>query len=188
MRPPLTWALALLLSAPLSQAAESSSATPKTNKSTRSSSGDSDEGDSGKSGTFLGRMFSKSPDAPVADSKKSTASSTAQNSPKGDAKSEGKSAVKKSSTKEKAPDAALPAAQTDDERFILARKAASEDPKVIELRNKADAATKDAEVARLTRAYLRTLYGRMRTLEPKIKERIDLTEAAALRLVPEPAQ
>jgi hypothetical protein len=78
---------------------------------------------------------------------------------------------------------AAPKAGTEDERFASARKAAAEDPKIVELREKADLAkTKDAG-ERAMRAYLRALYGKMRTLEPSLEERINLTEAAALKAV-----
>lgn len=53
----------------------------------------------------------------------------------------------------------------------------------MELREKADAAKNDESSARLMRSYLRTLYGRMRTLEPSLEERINMTEAAALKAV-----
>jgi hypothetical protein len=36
------------------------------------------------------------------------------------------------------------------------------------------------------RAYLRALYGKMRALEPSLEERINLTEAAALKAVSKP--
>lgn len=72
---------------------------------------------------------------------------------------------------------------TEDERFANARKAAAEDPKIAELREKADLSkTKDA-AERAMRNYLRALYGKMRTLEPSLEDRINLTEAAALKAV-----
>ncbi len=74
---------------------------------------------------------------------------------------------------------------SEDERFAAARKAASEDPKVAELRAKADAAKSDETANKAMRAYLRTMYGKMRTLEPSLEERINMTEAAALRAVPQ---
>lgn len=83
------------------------------------------------------------------------------------------------------PTPATEAPKTEEERFTLARKTASEDPKVLELRNKADASVSNGDAARFTRAYLRAMYGKMRALEPSLKDRIDMTEAAALRLVPE---
>ena len=65
--------------------------------------------------------------------------------------------------------------------FTQTRQHASEDPKVAELRAKADEA-KSKEAANLaTQAYLKSLYSKMRTLEPSLKGRIDLTEAAALK-------
>lgn len=84
------------------------------------------------------------------------------------------------------PAPAKPAASkggTEDERFANARKAASEDPKIVELKEKADLAKTQEAGARAMRAYLRALYGKMRTLEPSLEERIDLTEAAALKAI-----
>jgi hypothetical protein len=88
-------------------------------------------------------------------------------------------------TKRKAP-AAKPAAVkagSEDERFAHARKVAGEDPKILELREKADLAKSEEAGAKAMRAYLRALYGKMRTLEPGLEERINLTEAAALKAV-----
>jgi hypothetical protein len=88
-------------------------------------------------------------------------------------------------TKRKAPvtkPAAKPAG-SEDERFAQARKAASEDPKIVELREKADLAKSEEAGTKAMRAYLRALYGKMRTLEPSLEERINLTEAAALKAV-----
>lgn len=89
------------------------------------------------------------------------------------------------STKRKAP-AAKPAAVkagSEDERFANARKAAAEDPKILELREKADVAKTEEAGSKAMRAYLRALYGKMRALEPGLEERIGLTEAAALKAV-----
>jgi len=79
--------------------------------------------------------------------------------------------------------ASAPKAGTEDERFANARKTASEDPKILELREKADLAKTGEAGAKAMRAYLKALYGKMRTLEPSLEERIDLTEAAALKAV-----
>ena len=88
-------------------------------------------------------------------------------------------------TKRKAPAAKPPAvkAGSEDERFANARKAAAEDPKILELREKADLAKTEEAGTRAMRAYLRALYGKMRALEPRLEERISLTEAAALKAV-----
>ena len=89
------------------------------------------------------------------------------------------------STKRKAP-AAKPAAVkagSEDERFANARKAAAEDPKILELREKADVAKTEEAGSKAMRAYLRALYSKMRALEPGLEERIGLTEAAALKAV-----
>jgi hypothetical protein len=89
-----------------------------------------------------------------------------------------------SKDKEKTPSSDKPAL-SEDERFTAARKAASEDPKVAELRAKTDAAKTDEAANRAMRAYLKALYSKMKTLEPSLEERIDMTEAAALRAVPQ---
>ena len=88
-------------------------------------------------------------------------------------------------TKRKTPAAkpAAPKAGSEDERFAIARKAAAEDPKIVELREKADLAKTEEAGSKAMRAYLRALYGKMRTLEPSLEERISLTEAAALKAV-----
>jgi hypothetical protein len=75
---------------------------------------------------------------------------------------------------------------SEDERFTIARKTASEDPKVKELREKADQAKNEDSGSKAMRAYLRALYGKMRALEPSLEERINLTEAAALKAVSKP--
>lgn len=88
-------------------------------------------------------------------------------------------------TKRKTPAAKPPAvkAGSEDERFANARKAAAEDPKILELREKADLAKTEEAGSKAMRSYLRALYGKMRTLEPSLEERINLTEAAALKAV-----
>lgn len=89
----------------------------------------------------------------------------------------------------KKPTPAKPAPAKDDsedERFANARKAAAEDPKVKELREKADLAKTEDSGAKAMRAYLRALYGKMRTLEPSLEDRINMTEAAALKAVSKP--
>jgi hypothetical protein len=175
----------------------------------KSASADSNEGNAEPSGSLLGRIFGKGKEgskSPASDakspsgSKKSGGSSNppqavpvpaAPASAPGDSKpslpssstSPGSASSKKSASKEKPAPAEAP--KTEDERFQLLMKTASEDPKVLELRAKADSATDNAEADRLTRAYLRTLYGKMRSLDPQLKDRINLTEAAALRIVPE---
>lgn len=73
------------------------------------------------------------------------------------------------------------AGRNEDELFTAVRLQALEDPGVGELRAKADKARdKDSGIA-ATKAYLRGLYGKMRDLEPGLKERIDLTETAAIQ-------
>lgn len=93
---------------------------------------------------------------------------------------------KKSSSGSKSAGASGEKLKSEDERFAAARKAAAEDPKVVELREKADASKNDESAGRLMRSYLRALYGKMRTLEPSLEERINLTEAAALKAAGKP--
>ena len=155
MRRILTSALLLLLSASLTHAAESSAP----------SSG------SQKSGNRSTEGAKKSPSPSAAPSTSNT--SNISNTPGAEL------------TKRKAPAAKPPAvkAGSEDERFANARKAAAEDPKILELREKADLAKTEEAGTRAMRAYLRALYGKMRALEPRLEERISLTEAAALKAV-----
>ncbi len=77
------------------------------------------------------------------------------------------------------------ASQSEDERFTSARKAAYEDTRVAELRVKVDASKNDESANKAMRAYLKALYGKMRSIEPSLEERINMTEAAALRAIPQ---
>ncbi|MEI6872085.1 MAG: hypothetical protein WCL08_07360, partial [Verrucomicrobiota bacterium] len=58
---------------------------------------------------------------------------------------------------------------------------ASEDPKVSDLRAKADAAKTDDAANKAMRAYLHALYEKMREITPSLEERISLTETAAIK-------
>ena len=90
-----------------------------------------------------------------------------------------KTSAQTSTAASKASTKAAPS--NEDELFKQARQQAFEDAKVAELRIKADEAkSKDAANA-ATRAYLKSLYSKMRSIEPSLKDRIDLTEAAALK-------
>jgi hypothetical protein len=90
-----------------------------------------------------------------------------------------KTSAQTSTAASKASTKAAPS--NEDESFKQARQQAFEDAKVAELRIKADEAkSKDAANA-ATRAYLKSLYSKMRSIEPSLKDRIDLTEAAALK-------
>lgn len=152
MRRILSSALLLIVSASLSQAAESSAPSSGSQKSgSRSTEG----------------------------AKKSPAPSPGQAA----GSSGGASGTESSKRKTPAAKASPAKAGTEDERFANARKAAAEDPKVVELREKADLAKTEEAGAKAMRAYLRALYGKMRTLEPSLEARIDLTEAAALKAV-----
>ncbi len=75
----------------------------------------------------------------------------------------------------------------ENSRFEAARALAFEDGAVKKLREKAENVTGDAEGTKALKDYLKALYGKMRSLEPTLKERIDLTEAAALRQLERPA-
>jgi hypothetical protein len=72
-------------------------------------------------------------------------------------------------------------AKAEDELFYSARMRALEDPTIGELRSKADKARDKESGIAATKTYLKGLYGKMRDLEPGLKERIDLTESAALQ-------
>jgi hypothetical protein len=77
------------------------------------------------------------------------------------------------------------AAQSEDERFTAARKLAYEDTRVAELRAKVDASKNDEAANKAMRSYLKALYGKMRSIESSLEERINMTEAAALRAIPQ---
>ena len=83
--------------------------------------------------------------------------------------------------------AAVEAEAEENSRFEAARALAFEDGAVKKLREKAENVTGDAEGTKALKDYLKALYGKMRSLEPTLKERIDLTEAAALRQLERPA-
>lgn len=72
-------------------------------------------------------------------------------------------------------------AANEDELFAQVRQQASEDAKVTELRTKADEAKSKEAASSATKAYLKSLYSKMRSLEPSLKARVDMTEAAALK-------
>lgn len=159
MRPTFSSALILMVSAslcavPMSEAAESAAPGGAAQKSgKRPAEGEKKTTGAGQTAPGTGTPSATEP------AKRKTSSSSASTKP------------------------AASKAGTEDERFANARKAAAEDPKIVELREKADLAkTKDAG-ERAMRAYLRALYGKMRTLEPSLEERINLTEAAALKAV-----
>ena len=84
-----------------------------------------------------------------------------------------------------APTAAKPTQKTpaanEDELFSQVRQQAFEDAKVAELRTKADEAKSKEAANSATKAYLKSLYSKMRSLEPSLKARVDMTEAAALK-------
>jgi len=152
MRRILTSALLLIVSASLSQAAESSAPSSGSQKSgSRSTEG----------------------------AKKSTSPTPGQ----GAGSPGGASGTETPKKKAPVPKPAPAKTGTEDERFANARKAAAEDPKVVELREKADLAKTEEAGSKAMRAYLRALYGKMRTLEPSLEGRINLTEAAALKAV-----
>jgi len=66
--------------------------------------------------------------------------------------------------------------------FLAAKAKALQDEHVKELQAKADEASGDnAKTA--SRRYYKALYGKMREIDPSLNDRIDRTEAAALRRV-----
>ena len=103
--------------------------------------------------------------------------------PSGPAQAAGNPGAEAARRKTPVAKAAAVKAGSEDERFANARKAAAEDPKILELREKADLAKTEEAGSKAMRAYLKALYGKMRTLEPSLEERINLTEAAALKAV-----
>jgi len=56
---------------------------------------------------------------------------------------------------------------------------------VADLRAKVDASKNDESANKAMRSYLKALYGKMRSIEPSLEERINMTEAAALRAIPQ---
>jgi hypothetical protein len=52
---------------------------------------------------------------------------------------------------------------------------------VLALQSKADASTDPEVRTKATKAYYKALYQRMRDINPSLKDRIDRTEAAAIR-------
>ena len=80
-----------------------------------------------------------------------------------------------------APTAAKPTQKTPAANEDEFRQQAFEDAKVAELRTKADEAKSKEAANSATKAYLKTLYSKMRSLEPSLKARVDMTEAAALK-------
>lgn len=70
--------------------------------------------------------------------------------------------------------------QEESKRFQAAKEKALTDPHVKELQDAADNATGD-DMKAASRRYFKALYGKMREIDPSVKDRIDRTEAAALR-------
>jgi len=61
------------------------------------------------------------------------------------------------------------------------RAKALEDSQIRQLQDKADNAPSDAEQKAASIEYYHALYDKMRELDPSLKDRIDLTEAATMR-------
>ena len=118
----------------------------------------------------------KSQDKPV---QKTAESSPAETSLTAASTAPKKPSAQTNSASSKPATKAAPA--NEDELFKQARQQASEDAKVAELRVKADEAKSKDAASAATRAYLKSLYSKMRSIEPSLKDRIDLTEAAALK-------
>ena len=66
--------------------------------------------------------------------------------------------------------------------FQLAKAKALEDKHVQDLQAAADSATGD-DVKTASRRYYKALFGKMREIDPSLTDRIDRTQAAALRRV-----
>lgn len=176
MRRKLICASLLLLAAPLLQAAESTPA-PSGAGSQKQSPRSTDSTSSTPKKTS-----EKTSDKPASDAAKPSAEA-----PKDSSKTSSKTKVASKDSKEKTASGDRPPA-TEDERFSAARTAASEDKIVSELRTKADTAKTQEAAARAMRAYMKGLYSKMRAIEPSLQERINMTEAAALRALPQTAQ
>jgi hypothetical protein len=95
-------------------------------------------------------------------------------------------AVEKPAPKVLRGTAAVEAEAEENTRFEAARALAFEDAAVKKLREKAENVTGEAEGTKALKEYFKALYGKMRSLEPALKERVDLTEAAALRQLEKP--
>jgi hypothetical protein len=165
MRRSLSCALVLLLAASTTHAVESTD-----NASTSKSS-------------------SRNTDSSGSSGKKSSTSGTSNQTQTGvEPQKSTDSAKRRSSSKEAQPKekaaTSVDKSPTEDERFNAARRTASEDPHVVELRTKADAAKNDEMANKALRAYFRALYDKMREIAPGLEERITMTETAALRALP----
>jgi hypothetical protein len=172
MRQTLLCASLLLLAAPLFQAAEN----------TPSAGGTGSQKQSARPTEAGGSSQKKPAEKPVQE-----ASKPSGEQPKDSSKEASKTKKTSKDSKEKSASADRPPA-TEDERFSAARTAASEDKVVADLRNKADTAKSQEAATRAMRAYMRGLYSKMRSIEPSLQERINMTEAAALRALPQTAQ
>ena len=71
------------------------------------------------------------------------------------------------------------------QRLLEIARALAADPKLQELKLKADTAATDEEARKALRTYNKALFQKMRDLDPSIKERIDKMEAAVLRRLAE---
>lgn len=79
-----------------------------------------------------------------------------------------------------APVASIEALDAERERFQAAREKALQDPGVRELQDKADTALEEEPHRAALKAYYKALYGKIRELDPSLKERADALEAKAL--------
>ncbi len=66
-------------------------------------------------------------------------------------------------------------------KLTEAKSKALEDAELREIKNKADAATTDEESRRTLRIYNKALFSKIREIDPSIKERANLLEAAILK-------
>jgi len=129
----------------------------------------------------------KAPEKTTSKSGEKTSDKSPEKAPQksGESSQSSSTTATKKPASQTAPTAAKPTQKTpaanEDELFAQVRQQAFEDAKVAELRTKADEAKSKEAANSATKAYLKSLYSKMRSLEPSLKARVDMTEAAALK-------
>lgn len=73
-------------------------------------------------------------------------------------------------------------------KYDLAKAEAVADPRIVELKEKADNAATDEEGRKALRAYNKALFQKMRSVDDSIKERIDSMEAAVMKRLEGPGE
>ena len=71
------------------------------------------------------------------------------------------------------------------ERYRTVREKALEDPKILALQAKADSAPTEEDHRKLSRAYYKALFEKMRKLDPSLKEHIGRMESVTLKRIDE---